>query len=136
MIYKTTIAQRFNQLDTRYQRLFTKKRAQIVHLFLKNEPNLRTSEMNVSEVIITSYGNKSNWTPGENEPKTNPIRTQLKPIKANIKPKQTQFQNCDLTSTPKILPRLTLFLAYFNIFGGLITNLLCAVAFDIPCNYL
>jgi len=36
--------------------------------------------MNVNKVLTKDYENKSNWTLGENEPKTNPKRTQSNPI--------------------------------------------------------
>ena len=50
------------------------------HLFMQNEPNFRKSQMNVNPYNTTAYENKSNWTLGENEPNTNPIRTQTNPI--------------------------------------------------------
>ena len=45
--------------------------------------NLPDTQMNVNLYITTDYENKHNWTLGENEPNTNPIRTQSNPIKAN-----------------------------------------------------
>ncbi|MBW8038385.1 MAG: hypothetical protein FVQ85_00100 [Planctomycetes bacterium] len=71
--------------------------------------------MNVSAIITRRYGNKTNWTLGENEPKTNPIKANLQKAqmfvttfltkyyenilnltlfenKANKMPKQTQFK--------------------------------------------
>jgi hypothetical protein len=48
---------------------------------MQNEPNFPDAQMNVNKVITKDYENKPNWTLGENEPKT-------KPIKA----KQSQFQ--------------------------------------------
>jgi len=46
---------------------------------MQNEPNFGKAQMNVNKVLIKDYENKPNWTLGENEPKTNPIRTQNKP---------------------------------------------------------
>jgi len=73
---------------------------------MRNKPNFRKSQMNVSVFTEMVYENKSNWTLGENKPNTNPIKAKTKPIKANFKPKtnpilsrrslgeggQTQFQ--------------------------------------------
>jgi len=68
-----------------------------IHFFMQNEPNFLNTPMNVNAIITTRYENKTNWTPGENEPKTNPIKpqktrfqTQSNPIKPNFKPDQTQ----------------------------------------------
>ncbi len=41
---------------------------------MQNEPNYRKSQMNVRPLVIMNYEEKSDWTPGENEPKTNPIK--------------------------------------------------------------
>ena len=57
---------------------------------MQNEPNFRKSQMNVNKVLTKVYEYKSNWTLGENEPKTNPIKANLNPIKANIMPIQSQ----------------------------------------------
>ena len=43
-------------------------------LFMQNKPNFQKSQMNVSIFIQMAYENKSNWTLGENKPKTNPIK--------------------------------------------------------------
>ena len=59
---------------------------------MQNEPNFLESQMNVSTVKTADYENKSNWTLGENEPNTNPIKANTKPIKANTMPKQTQYK--------------------------------------------
>ncbi len=47
-------------------------------LFMQNKPNFRKSQMNLSIYLQTAYENKSNWTLGENEPKTNPIKPNFK----------------------------------------------------------
>jgi hypothetical protein len=41
---------------------------------MQNEPNLPKDQMNVNKVLTKDYENKPNWTLGENEPKTNPIK--------------------------------------------------------------
>ena len=41
---------------------------------MQNEPNFQKSQMNVNLYITTDYENKRNWTLGENEPNTNPIK--------------------------------------------------------------
>ena len=51
------------------------------NVIMQNEPNFRKTQMNVTSVETENCENKSNWTLGENEPKTNPIYA-----------KQTQFQ--------------------------------------------
>jgi len=43
-------------------------------LFMQNEPNFGKAQMNVNIFSTKDYENKSNWTLGENEPKTNPIK--------------------------------------------------------------
>ena len=48
--------------------------------FMQNEPNFQKSQMNVTSLITVAYENIANWTLGENEPNTNPIRTQTNPI--------------------------------------------------------
>ncbi len=40
--------------------------------FMQNKANFKKSQMNVRPLVIMNYERKSNWTPGENEPKTNP----------------------------------------------------------------
>ena len=78
---------------------------------MQNEPNFRKSQVNVRPLVIMNYERKSDWTPGENEPKTNPIKANLKRAQMNVnslitkdyrkndafavqknKPKQSQFQ--------------------------------------------
>ncbi len=44
---------------------------------MKNEPNFRKSQVNVNLYNTTNYEEKSDWTLGENEPKTNPIKPNL-----------------------------------------------------------
>ncbi|MBW8042464.1 MAG: hypothetical protein FVQ85_21060 [Planctomycetes bacterium] len=58
--------------------------------------------MNVSKVITTEYENNPNWTLGENEPKTNPIKANKMPKQTQYEHKQTQFQR------QKMLLRLTI----------------------------
>ena len=48
--------------------------------------------MNVNNVLTKDYENICDWTLGENEPKTNPIKANSNPIKANKMPKQTQYK--------------------------------------------
>ena len=54
---------------------------------MQNKPNLPDAQMNVSSFYTVDYENKSNWKLGENKANTKPIQSQLKPIKANFKPK-------------------------------------------------
>ena len=64
-----------------------------IRLFLQNKANFRKSRMNVNKVLTRDYENKTLGESGKNKPKTNPIRTQTNPIKANKMPKQSQFQS-------------------------------------------
>ncbi len=57
---------------------------------MQNEPNFLESQMNVNKVLTKDYENKSNWTLGENEPKTNPIKANKMPKQTQNKPNQTQ----------------------------------------------
>ena len=41
---------------------------------MQNKANLLNAQMNVNKVLIKDYENIANWTLGENEPKTNPIK--------------------------------------------------------------
>ncbi len=50
----------------------------IYNLFMQNEPNFRKSQVNVRPLVIMNYERKSDWTLGENEPKTNPNKANLK----------------------------------------------------------
>jgi hypothetical protein len=50
----------------------------IYESFMQNEPNFPDTQMNVNPVITREYRNISNWTLGENEPKTNPIKPNFK----------------------------------------------------------
>ena len=74
---------------------------------MQNKPNLLDAQMNVNPYNTTYYENKSNWTLGENKPKTNPICQRVKLMQIvylqrimkknaakgyeKTKPKQTQF---------------------------------------------
>jgi len=80
----------FSYRDTNFCPLHLSRTLYKSALFMQNEPNFQKSQMNVSIFSQKAYENKSNWTLGENEPNTNPIRTQTNPIKANKMPKQTQ----------------------------------------------
>jgi len=75
--------------------------------FMQNKPNFQDVQMNVSIFSQMAYENKSNWTLGENKPKTNPICQRVKLMQSvylqrilkknadkgyeKTKPKQTQF---------------------------------------------
>jgi len=48
--------------------------------------------MNVNLYNTRDYENISDWTLGENEPNTKPIKANTKPIKANKMPKQTRSE--------------------------------------------
>ncbi len=53
---------------------------------MQNKPNFQKSQMNLNLYNTTAYERKRNWTLSENKPNL----SQLKPIKANFKPNQTQ----------------------------------------------
>ena len=66
-------------LFSAFCRLFstTVVRALQIHPFLTNEPNFRKSQMNISNLITKNYEILDTWWNRKNEPKTNPIQTQL-----------------------------------------------------------
>ncbi len=45
---------------------------------MQNKANFRKSQMNVNLYNTTDYENKSNWTPGENKPNSNPNKANFK----------------------------------------------------------
>ncbi len=47
-------------------------------LFMQNEPNLVRRRRIANSVLTKDYENKRDWTLGENEPKTNPIKANFK----------------------------------------------------------
>ncbi len=49
----------------------------IYNLFMQNKANFRKSQVDVRPLVIMNYERKSDWTLGENEPKTNPIKPNL-----------------------------------------------------------
>ncbi len=53
-------------------------------LFMQNKANLLDAQMNVSSVLTKDYENKSNWTLGENKPKTNPIKANPRKAQTNV----------------------------------------------------
>ena len=69
---------------------------------MQNEPNFRKSQMNVNTIITRRYKNISNWTLGENEPKTNPIKPNFKKAKINVFPLLTKdYENKPPIRAPK-----------------------------------
>ena len=57
-----------------------------INLFMQNKANFRKVKLNVNKVITMAYDQLDTWSIR----KTKPIQSQLKPIKANFNPKQTQ----------------------------------------------
>jgi len=55
-----------------------------IRLFMQNEPNFQDAQMNVNKVLTKDYENKPNWTLGENEPKTNPMKANLRKANMNV----------------------------------------------------
>ena len=45
---------------------------------MQNKANFRKSQVNVNLYNTTDYENKSDWTPGENKPNSNPIKANFK----------------------------------------------------------
>ena len=52
---------------------------------MQNEPNLPDDQMNVNKVLTKDYENNSNWTLGENKPKTKPNKANLPEGKIDAK---------------------------------------------------
>ena len=57
---------------------------------MQNEPNFNPAPEMLNSCIPTSYRRNPDRTPGENEPKTNPIRTQFIAAQPLPKPQRTQ----------------------------------------------
>ena len=51
-------------------------------LIMQNEPNFGKAQMNITKVLTKDYKNKCDWTLGENEPKTNPIKANFSRTKS------------------------------------------------------
>ncbi len=51
---------------------------------MQNKPNFRKAKMNVNTLVTMTYENNSNWTLGQNKPKTNPIKPNFKKAKMNV----------------------------------------------------
>ena len=62
---------------------------------MQNEPNFQKGQMNVRSLVTMYYENTSDWTLGENEPKTNPIRTQTNPISKKAEMNTKSFMTKD-----------------------------------------
>ena len=78
--------------------------------FLTNKANFPDAQMNASRVLSKEYEKKTLGQRGKNEPKTNPIRTQTNPIKANS---QNAKINVNLLST-KIYENMSNWAIYKN----------------------
>ncbi len=52
---------------------------------MQNEPNFPDALMNVTTILTRDYENISNWTLGENEPNSNPIKPNLPEGKIDAK---------------------------------------------------
>ena len=74
--------------DLRSTKVYVRKN----NLFMENKANFQKVKLNVNEVLTKDYENKTLGEHGKNEPKTNPIRTQLVAAKPLAKPDQSQFQ--------------------------------------------
>ncbi len=57
----------------------------IYNLFMQNKANLRKSQVDVNLYNTMDYEEKSDWTLGENEPKTNPIKANCRKGKIDAK---------------------------------------------------
>jgi len=51
---------------------------------MQNKANFRKSQMNVNPYNTTDYEEKSDWTPGENKPNSNPIKANSRKAKMNV----------------------------------------------------
>jgi len=52
--------------------------------FMQNKANFRKSQMNVRPLVIMNYERKSDWTPGENKPNSNPNKPNFRKAKMNV----------------------------------------------------
>ena len=97
-----------NWLYTKNYRLTTNwssiqpKLSTILDFFMQNKANFKKVKFYVSREMKKNYEQMDTWSIRKNEPKTNPIRTQTNPIKANLNPKRTQNEpNFKTKSNPK-----------------------------------
>jgi hypothetical protein len=59
--------------DLRSTKVYVRKN----NLFMQNEANFQKVKFNVNNVLTKDYEQMDTWSIRKNEPKTNPIRTQL-----------------------------------------------------------
>ncbi len=77
-----------------------------INLFMQNEPNFRKSQVNVTDLLKSNYEQMDTWSIRKNEPKTNPILANKRPIRTQFKPKQTQFTYTVCLQSPILTLRL------------------------------
>ena len=51
---------------------------------MQNKANFKKSQVNVNLYNITDYEEKSDWTPGENKPNSNPNKANFRKAKMNV----------------------------------------------------
>ncbi len=96
-----------------------------INLFMQNKANFRKVKLNVNSVLTRDYERLDTWWSG----KTKPIKanqSQLKPIKANKMPKQTQLVLRSLWRS-RNKPNQTQFLSAISVAGQRSTMLNCAI---------
>ena len=57
-----------------------------IKLFMQNKANFRKVKLNVTKVLARVYGQMDTWSIRKNEPKTNPIKANSKPIQSQTNP--------------------------------------------------
>ena len=73
----------FSSLLTNLPSTLVENALQITPFYAKRT-QFPKSQMNVTSFITTDYENNSNWTLGENEPNSNPIKANLKRAKMDV----------------------------------------------------
>ena len=71
---------------------------------MQNEPNFGKAQMNVNKVLTKDYEEKCGKDLWKNEPKTNPIQTQTKPISSKAQNECKLTYNKGLQKKRRIIP--------------------------------
>ncbi len=83
-----------------------------IKLFLQNEPKFRKSQVDVTALLTREYVQMDTWSIRKNEPKQSQNEPNTNPIRTQFKPKQTQFHNPVCLQSP-IFPA-KLLITYIN----------------------
>ena len=72
---------------------------------MQNKANFQKSQVNVKSFHTAAYENKRDWTLGENEPNTNPIKANFRKARMNVNSLITKdYRKNDVFAVPKNKP--------------------------------